>query len=186
MASKVPCIECQHSHLCRYMKDVVNTMNDIYKQVNSRKEGRLPITINVTCDLYKEEEIVYKGEEIEMTNNAGVVRVWEDRDFGWIPDETIAENLVRAYLHEELGVNVNPYDGFGVYIVWQCYILGNRKYLIATTGNDNMYFEATYDSGKDVWYLDRYDKKANFELKIDYDNDNAESDILVKNIIDYK
>lgn len=179
MASKLPCTDCRHSHICRYIKDVVNTINGFYNCLNSRKDGRLPIQIEVNCDFYE-------GELIDMSNNSNVLRVWEDRDFKWIPDETIAENIVRAYLHEELGVNVNPLDGFSVYIVWQCYILGNRKYLIATTGNDNMYFEVTYDSGKDVWYLDRYDKKTNFELKIDYDNDNAESDILVKNIIEYK
>lgn len=179
MASKLPCIECQYSHLCRYMKDVVNTMNDIYKQVNSRKDGRLPITINVTCDLYK-------GEEIKMTNNNGAIRVWRGSEFKWIPDETIAENIVRAYLHEEMGLNTSPNDGVGVYVVWKCYILGNRKYLIATTGNDQMYFEVTYDCTKHTWYLDRYDKKTNFELEFDYNDDNVESNILVKNIIDYK
>lgn len=186
MESKLPCIECQYSHLCRYMKDVVNTMNDIYKRVNSRKDGHLPITINVTCDLYKEEEIVYRGKEIEMSNNTGAVKVWKGSDFKWVPDETIAENIVRAYLHEELGIDTSTNDGVGVYIVWQCYILGNRKYLISNTGSNNMYFEVTYDSTKDVWYLDRYDKKSNFEVEFSYNDDSVESDILVKNVIDYK
>ena len=121
-----------------------------------------------------------------MTNNAGAVRIWKGSEFKWIPDETIAENIVRAYLHEEMGIDTNPHDGVGVYVVWQCYILGNRKYLIATTGNDQMYFEVTYDCTKHTWYLDRYDKKTNFELEFDYNDDNVESNILVKNIIDYK
>lgn len=179
MAAKLSCTDCRHSDVCRYLKDVVNTINDIYKRLASRKDGRLPITINVTCDFYKREGI-------EMTNNTGTVRIWRGSEFKWIPDETIAENIVRAYLHEEMGIDTNPHDGVGVYVVWQCYILGNRKYLIATTGNDQMYFEVTYDYEKRTWYLDRYDKKANFELEFDYNDDNVESNILVKNIIDYK
>lgn len=179
MAAKIPCTDCRHSDVCRYLKDLVNTINDIYKRLASRKDGRLPIQIEVHCEFYEREEI-------EMANNAGAVRIWRGSDFKWIPDETIAENMVRAYLHDEEGVNVSPHDGVGVYIVWQCYILGNYKYLIATTGNDNMYFEVTYDSTKSVWYLDRYDKKSNFELELDYNDDNVESNILVKNIIDYK
>ena len=179
MAAKLPCPDCHHSDVCKYLKDVVNTINDIYKRLALRKEGRLPIQIEVHCEFYE-------GEEIKMTNSAGAIRVWRGSDFKWIPDETIAENMVRAYLHDEEGINVSPHDGVGVYIVWQCYILGNYKYLIATTGNDNMYFEVTYDSTKGVWYLDRYDKKSNFELELDYNDDNVESDIFVKDITNYK
>ena len=179
MAAKLQCTDCRHSDVCRYLKDVVNTINDIYKRLASRKDGRLPIRIEVNCEFYE-------GEEIEMSSNTGAVRIWRGSEFKWIPDETIAENIVRAYLHEEMGIDTNPHDGVGVYVVWQCYILGNRKYLIATTGNDQMYFEVTYDYAKHTWYLDRYDKKANFELEFDYNDDNIESNILVKNIIDYK
>lgn len=184
MAAKLPCTDCQYSDVCRYLKDVVNTINGIHNSLVSRKDGPLPIQIEVHCDFYKEEAVVMK--EIEMTNNAGAIRVWRGSDFKWIPDETIAENMVRAYLHDEEGVNVSPHDGVGVYIVWQCYILGNHKYLIATTGDDHMYFEVTYDATKGVWYLDRYDKKSNFELELDYNDDNVESDILVRDIVNYK
>ena len=62
-------------------------------------------------------------------------------------------NIVAKYLHE------NGYDILEkrIFIVWSCYILGNRKYLVGYEGN-NLYFEVTYNTQKDEWYLDVYDK----------------------------
>ena len=92
----------------------------------------------------------------------------QDSDFNVAENETIAEAIVRAYLYHELGKDVSPESGIGVYIVWQCYILGNRKYLIATTDSlDNLYFEVTYSELHDAWYLDVYDKRQNFKVTID-------------------
>ena len=92
----------------------------------------------------------------------------QDSDFRIVENETIAEAIVRAYLYHELGKDVSSESGIGVYIVWQCYILGNRKYLIATDDPlDNLYFEVTYSELHDEWYLDVYDKRQNFSITID-------------------
>ena len=108
------------------------------------------------------------------------MKVWsEDNNFHYLENETIAEYLVRAYLHNELGKDVSYETGTAVAIVWQCYILGNRKYLI-TTVNDPMdyYFEVTYSTDKDEWYLDVYGKKQNYRLGYDYIN--GDNRIVVK------
>ncbi len=62
-------------------------------------------------------------------------------------------NIVAKYLSEN---NYN-YLEKELFIVWSCYILGNRKYLVGCEGN-NLYFEVTYNTQKDEWYLDVYDK----------------------------
>lgn len=52
----------------------------------------------------------------------------------------------------------DPKVEFDVYVVWQCYILGNQKWLLATTLNDGMYYEVTYNKNKDEFYFDAYKK----------------------------
>ena len=56
--------------------------------------------------------------------------------------------------------------GFDVYIVWQCYILGNAKWLISTSLPDGMYYEVTYNKQKDEFYFDAYKKFDNQSFKI--------------------
>lgn len=103
------------------------------------------------------------------------MKIWkEDSEFRYYPNITMAENIVRSYLYNELGKTCD------VYIVWQCYILANRKYLIATVDNDQLYFEVTYSEKKDEWHLDVYDKKQNFAL--DY---TSCEEIIVKEQHDY-
>lgn len=85
------------------------------------------------------------------------------KSFKWVPDMTVAENLVRNYYHNVLEIDTDP-SNFGVFIVWQCYILGNRKYLIGTTNEDNLYFEITYDAVKKSYYMDVYNKEFNIEF----------------------
>ena len=50
------------------------------------------------------------------------------------------------------------------YIVWSCYILRNRKFLVGTTAT-NDYYEVTYNANKDEWYIDRYSKVSNTVIK---------------------
>lgn len=97
------------------------------------------------------------------------MKVWiEDERFRCIANETVAEYIVRAYLYHEMGKDVSQETGLGTVIVWQSYILGNRKYLIATTDlGDNLYFEVTYSIHRDEWYLDIYKKKQNFRVRYD-------------------
>lgn len=69
-------------------------------------------------------------------------------------------NLVRQYAEDYFNKR-NLDMKFEVFVVWQCYILGNRKWLLATTASDGMYFEVTYNKSKDEFYIDVYRKYEN-------------------------
>ena len=98
------------------------------------------------------------------------VKCFGNSEIGWIYDMTIAENLVKAYYAKILGYGRSTSSNLGIYIVWQCYILGNRKYLISTTEEDGRYFEVTYNEAKDEWYVDEYVKNANVKMEV-FDGD---------------
>ena len=71
--------------------------------------------------------------------------------------------IVRKYVDEHLYMSdeIPEYD---VYVVWQCYILGNAKWLLSTTLPDGMYYEVTYNKSKDEFYLDAYKKFENMSI----------------------
>lgn len=83
-------------------------------------------------------------------------------------DEDINENnmnkkvseFICKYVEEHLDKS-DPKQEFEVFIVWQCYILGNVKWLLSTTLPDGMYYEVTYNKAKDEFYLDAYKKFEN-------------------------
>lgn len=58
--------------------------------------------------------------------------------------------IVRNYITEK-----GYFSDSELFIVWSCYILGNRKYLVGMKRGD-MYFEVTYNYLKNEWYLDAY------------------------------
>lgn len=70
---------------------------------------------------------------------------------------TKAKKLVSNYVSEHNTRN----KVFDVRLVWDCYLLGNQKCLMSTTLNDGMYFEVTYNKGKDEFYFDTYKKVEN-------------------------
>lgn len=70
------------------------------------------------------------------------------------------KELVREYVNEHLDKS-DPATSFDVFTVWQCYILGNAKWLISTTLPDGMYYEVTYNNTKKEFYLDAYKKFEN-------------------------
>lgn len=75
-----------------------------------------------------------------------------------------AKEIVKNYVLEHLDKS----DGeikFDVYIVWQCKILQNWKFLISTSLYDGMYYELTYNGDKGEWYLDAYKKFQNICIK---------------------
>ena len=51
-----------------------------------------------------------------------------------------------------------------VFIVWACKILQNNKALVSTTVPDGMYYEVTYDGGKQQAYVDVYKKWQNYSV----------------------
>ena len=71
-----------------------------------------------------------------------------------------AIDLIYNYLYDKHIV----VDKYNIFIVWSCYILGNRKYLISTTDSDK-YFEVTFDNNKKQWYIDEYNKVNNICIK---------------------
>ena len=76
-----------------------------------------------------------------------------------------AMKIVRDYVVEHLDRS-DPQEDFQVYVVWQCHILGNRKWLMSTTLPDGMYYEVTYDSLKGFYYLDAYRKWENRSIPV--------------------
>lgn len=78
-----------------------------------------------------------------------------------------AKEIVRKYVLEHLDKSdfeeIQP--SFDVYIVWQCKILKNWKFLISTSLLDGMYYELTYNGHKEEWYLDAYKKFENQCIK---------------------
>lgn len=71
-------------------------------------------------------------------------------------DSSKAIEIVRKYIKEHLDKSDKSAADFDVFIVWQCYILGNAKWLISSTLRDGMYYEVTWDCENKRVYLDAY------------------------------
>lgn len=76
-----------------------------------------------------------------------------------------ALKIVHDYVEEHLDKS-DPNVEFNVYVVWQCCILGNRKWLMSTTLPDGMYYEVTYDNLRGFYYLDAYRKWENRQIPV--------------------
>lgn len=78
-----------------------------------------------------------------------------------------ALEIVKDYAEKHLDKSdfTNNEPLFDVYIVWQCKILQNWKFLISTDLLDGMYYEVTYNGDKKEWYLDAYKKFENICIK---------------------
>lgn len=83
-----------------------------------------------------------------------------------LPDYTSeALTIVKDYVKEHLDKSDTSAQ-FDMYTVWQCCILGSRKWLISTTLPDGMYYEVTYDYHKGIYYLDAYKKWENRAIPV--------------------
>lgn len=71
-----------------------------------------------------------------------------------------ARSIVLSYVLEHLDKS-DPTSSFETFIVWQCCILGNHKWLISTTLPDGMYYEVTFNNATNEFYLDAYKKFEN-------------------------
>ena len=83
-----------------------------------------------------------------------------------INPQHMAVLAVENYICQHLDKS-DPAPDFEIYVVWQCYILGNWKCLVSSTLPDGMYYEVTYDTSKNSIYLDAYKKFDNFEILVD-------------------
>ena len=79
--------------------------------------------------------------------------------------DTRAALIVSDYIIEHFDKS-DPEPYFEVYIVWKCKTLQNWKYLFSSTLSDGMYYEVTYNSDKEEWYLDAYKKFENRRIKL--------------------
>lgn len=75
--------------------------------------------------------------------------------------ENKALEIVFNYCSQNIYEDTTIYD---LFIVWSCYILGNRKYLIGNKFS-NHYFEVTYNFTTKDWYLDVYNKVDNIVIQ---------------------
>lgn len=75
-----------------------------------------------------------------------------------------AKEIVKKYVLEHLDKSDTILQ-FDIYIVWQCKILQNWKFLLSTTLLDGMYYELTYNGDKEEFYLDAYKKFENRCIK---------------------
>lgn len=76
-----------------------------------------------------------------------------------------AVEIVKDYVERHLDKSDQDLY-FNVYVVWQCKILQNWKFLISTSLLDGMYYEVTYNGDKEEWYLDAYKKFDNVCIKV--------------------
>lgn len=79
--------------------------------------------------------------------------------------------MVEDYATEHLDKSDGEIE-FDVYVVWQCCILGNYKWLLSTTLADGMYYEVTWDTDRQCYYFDAYKK---WENKTIYPNHRKET-----------
>ena len=69
---------------------------------------------------------------------------------------------VKKYAFEHLDKK-DTVINFEIYIVWNCKILQNNKALLSTSLNDGMYYEITYNGGRQELYIDAYKKIENIK-----------------------
>lgn len=74
------------------------------------------------------------------------------------------EEKVFKLIYNYLNDRYRNTDINDMFIVWSCYILGNRKYLVGIKDSSN-YFEVTYNVNKKEWYIDEYNKINNICIK---------------------
>lgn len=74
------------------------------------------------------------------------------------------EEKVFKLIYDYLNDRYRNTDINDMFIVWSCYILGNRKYLVGVKDSSN-YFEVTYNMNKKEWYINEYNKVNNICIK---------------------
>lgn len=80
----------------------------------------------------------------------------------------LAKDIVRTWYNRNIvTVGGKPLGADELYVVWICKVLQNNKALIATSREDGMYFEVTFNGAMYECYLDAYQKAANVVVEGD-------------------
>lgn len=74
------------------------------------------------------------------------------------------ENKIFQLIYDYLINRCRTTSITDMFIVYSCYILGNRKYLVGLK-DSSKYFEVTYNVNKKEWYIDEYSKVNNVCIK---------------------
>lgn len=75
--------------------------------------------------------------------------------------QELAYACLKAYYDARIGGVLGPLHDDEIYTVWMVKVLGNNKALLATTREDGLYFEITYNGAANEVYLDHYAKVNN-------------------------
>ena len=70
--------------------------------------------------------------------------------------------LVKEYSSKK---NLIKVEDENIFIVWNCYTLGNIKALLGTHISDSRYYEVTYNKERNEIYFDSYVKEHNECIK---------------------
>ena len=71
--------------------------------------------------------------------------------------KAVALKLVERNVQDTRNKSVYPCGiNFELAVVWQCWILGNMKFLITSDLPDGKYYEVTYNAEMEEFYLDVY------------------------------
>ena len=89
--------------------------------------------------------------------------------FSDMTPQDIARTLVTKTFNEHMEQTDNFALTFSdTYVVKYSYILGNWKALVSTTVIDGKYYEITYNSDKNEYYIDTYVKLRNERITVDH------------------
>ena len=80
---------------------------------------------------------------------------------------TKATQLVTEYANDHVDkADSTSIDADDVYVVWNCFILGNIKALLSTSIPDGMYYEVTFNKARNEIYFDAYKKIENRQVEV--------------------
>lgn len=151
--------------------------NVIFKEINNMEIKNNQLTIDIpegmeidleNSDLakgivrFKQSTITYEDVEdtLKLDKNCKSIIINESNASKLVTLSRLM-NIAKYYNGDWKPNWSDPKQEYDVYVVWQCYILGNAKWLLSTTLPDGMYYEVTYNKIKDEFYLDAYKKFEN-------------------------
>lgn len=145
--------------------------NEILREI-AEDEGRCLFEDREDCPLPKciFEEDKDEDEEDEIKDDDEPKAVYSPVLNDFVMPFIRPFELVKDYIRN---ISALSEDDYRLHVVWSNYTLKNQKMLItvrpltetAKVMVNNLYFELTYSSEKDLWYFDVYKKVQHLEAK---------------------